>query len=510
MSSSPMEIFDELFQNDGLPSGWYTDAPFPQYSSGAWDCRKGDGSIIPLPHDAWKSLRVEVELRDIGPNATAFCGTDNRSALTLAIGSAPATRHQAVDGGFVIAQSATPISLEGETLKLVFAWTPDTMCASAGGVELLAAPNLRKSARAGSLQTGFRDCIVRRIVASGEAMEEIFAPACAIESNYPLEVTVDFNDDLMPCAWTHQTFDALFAELKSWGTRKVSWIDLGRAADDYFAFAPYGIDKTGQQTFRNVGDIFTAAVNHAHRHGIELIGILKPFDMAIQGFSWPPNSEEAKRCGRIERIGCSTGWATRMAMENQHLIMARKPLAHGPAKNETWTRLDLVKDDDCDAAISLDDISFIVSDDNEIFRPYEGPLNCYETVEEYCLYRSTPSGPVPTDETRRSRVFRFENLEIREPFFAIEVKGGARSFFNRLCDLVHLFGENGEETHFTYGLMPRRADHVAMFETNAGTGSTPAVGPQGGFEYNRYPGSPSSYFASGGDAINTPLSLIHI
>jgi hypothetical protein len=114
---------------------------------------------------------------------------------------------------------------------------------------------------------------------------------------------------------------------------------------------------------------------------------------------------------------------------------------------------------------------------------------------------------VPTDETRRARVFRFENLEIREPFFAIKVRGATRSFANRLCDLVHLFGDNGEETHFTYGLMPRRAGHVAMFEASAGSGSTPAVGPQGGFEYNRYPGTPSSYMKSGGDPINTPLAL---
>ena len=299
----------------------------------------------------------------------------------------------------------------------------------------------------------------------------------------------------------------MFTELKSWGTKRVSWIDLGRESDGYFDYAPLNIDKHAKRTIENVGDIFTTAVKTAHAHGVELVGILKPFDMAIMGFTYPPFSEKAKQSKGIARIGGVLGWTTRMAAENQHLNMARKPSACGPAKNESWTRIDLVKEDDAPAALTLDDISLIVSDDNERFREYAGPIAREEVIEEYPVYRCTPSGAVPTVEKRRSRVFRLSGLVIREPFVAIEVRGAKRSFTNRLCDLVHIFGERGEEAHFTYGLSPRRAELVDVFSTGPDGEKQKPVGPQGGFEYNRYPGSPTNALASGADAVNTPLAL---
>jgi len=500
-------VLCERFNEPGLPRGWYTDTAYPQYGGGEWNCRAGDGVVVCLPHDAWTYLRVEVELAGMGEQASAFCGTDSRTGLSLALGSNPSARHQAADGGYIITQAPPRLPRAGETARLVFEWNAERMTATINGEEAVSAMNMRQSARAGSFQMGFRDCMVRSVAVYGTAEDVMPTPAQAVHNDYPLEVTVDFNDDLMACAWTHETFDNLFRELKSWGTQRVSWIDLGRAEDGYFDFAPLRIAEYAQETMRNVGDIFTAAVEHAHRHGIELVGILKPFDMAIQGFSWPPHSEMAKQYGRIDRIGGSAGWSTWMAARNQHLIMARKPSAWGSAKQAVWTRIDLVKDDDAETAISPDDISFIVSDDNETFRPYDGPLARAEVIEEYPVYRATPSGPIPTAETRRSRVFRFA-LELREPFVAIQVNGGCRSFANRLCDLVHIFGEGGEETHFTYGLNARREELSARFLNSPNEEKPrPAVGPQGGFEYNRYPGSPSSYMASGGDPINTPLAL---
>src|SRR6187399_2307195 len=92
-------------------------------------------------------------------------------------------------------------------------------------------PNLRKSARTGNLHASFRGCTVRRVEVFGKPLAEIPEQPRALQPGYPLEVTVDFNDDLMACAWSHKTFDAAFAELKSWGTQTVSWIDLGREAD---------------------------------------------------------------------------------------------------------------------------------------------------------------------------------------------------------------------------------------------------------------------------------------
>jgi hypothetical protein len=400
-----------------------------------------------------------------------------------------------------------PVPADAGTANLVFEWTAGRLRATADGVEVLNTLNLRRSARAGTLQAGFSRCRVRRIAVFGDPLPDVLPEPAALRPDYPLEVTVDFNDDLMACAWSHATFRSLFSELKSWGARRVSWIDLGRESDRYFDFAPLRTGAHAQETFRQVGDIFTAAVDHAHREGLELIGILKPFDMAIHGFTWPPDSEPARQHGRIARIGGSAYWATRLAADNQHLIMARKPSAYGPARNKTWTRIDLVKEDDRDCLLKPADIAFLVSDDNETFRPYKGNITRHEAIEEYPVYKSAPSGVVPTGETRRARVFRFEGLAVDEPYLALEVTGSARSFVNRLCDLIHVFGEKGEETRLTYGLALRRADHASQFPDMPAAAPQPGGRIPAGFEFNRYPGSPSSALTSGGDPIVTPLAL---
>jgi hypothetical protein len=503
-----MQIFDERFQAGQLPTGWYTDTAFPRYEKGAWDCHGWDGVIVPLPHEAWRRLQVDVELDQIQTGATAFCGTDSRTALHISLLPATTPRHQAGDGGYTILQSTVPVPLENGTTHLGFEWTDKTLRVRSGTVDLLFAPNLRGSARAGTVHMGFSKCRVRQVIATGEPLDPVPPRPQAIQTGYPLEVTVDFNDDLMACAWTHKTFESLFTELKSWGTRRVSWIDLGRKADEYFDFAPLSIAKHARDTFSAVGDIFTAAVDHAHRQGIELIGLLKPLDMAIQGYSWPPFSEQARKHGRIHRIGNSSGWVSRMAADNQHLLTTRKPSVHGPGHNAIWTRIELVKDDAEPAAFTPDQVTFMVSNDNNTYRPYDGPIHRHEQVEERSIYQSTPSGPRPTAEKRRVRVFRFDGLILRDPFMVITIDGDQRSFSNRLCDLVHIYGDQGEETRITYGLSRRRDDHATRFNwgpDQATGGSIP--GYPGGFEFNRYPGSPSINMMSGGDPINTPLVL---
>lgn len=463
-------IFDEHFASGSLPKGWYTDTPYPEYSLHQWNCKSGDGVIIPLPHDNWQRLRLKVDVIEAGPKARAFAGGDTRTALSVALGE---------------------YSARG-TMQLVFEWTPQTLRARVNGSEALSCENLWQIARVGSFHIGFSDCIIARMAAWGDESTPLPRAIRPLNPDYPLEVTVDFNDDLMACAWTHETFDALFKELNSWGASRVSWIDIGRREDEFFHRAPLGIGEHGMKTFDNVGDLFSTAVQHAHAHDIELIGILKPLDMAIHHASVPLHHDKAMR--GIHRIGGSTLWTTRMARENQHLLTARKPSNYGPAKNTAWTRLDLVKDDDAPSAISPDAIRLWVSHDNETYQQYSGPGAWSETIEAYPLYESTPSGPKPTGQTRRARVLRFDNAQITQPFFAVEAKGRARSFANRLCDLAHLFGENGEETHFTYGLSPR----ATLLNLQA---------TDGGFEFNRNPGTPSALFTSGGDAILQHIAL---
>lgn len=523
-------ILEETFEAGALPAGWYTDTAYPKYAKGAWDCKAWDGVVVPLPSDEWEWVSVEVEVEEVAAGTTVHCGADGRTGMNLVVGGGTNARHSIGDGGNTLVESKVPVALSGGRMVLEFQWTPREMAMWADGKEIASTANLRKDARVGQIHLGIRGCVVKGFKVYGEERQgspgsRVPSPASKKERphptsfpegegvgtrSYPLEVTVDFNDDLIPTPWTQKTFDALFAELKSWGASKVSWIDLGREEDHYFDHGPYTIGEHGRQTFKNVGDIFTCAVKGAHAQGMELYGIFKPYDMAIAGITVPPNHPDAGAKNRIRQIGGSLGWATKMACENRGLMMSRKPGAYGAAVNEVWTRIDLVKDDDAADGIGLADVSFIVSEDNDRYYAYEGPVKASEVVEEYPVYKSTPSGPVATGVKRRVRVMRFEGLRIKEPFMAIQVKGvpgNGRTFANRLCDLIHVFGEKGEETRMTYGFAARKAGHQALFDASAVSVQKAVVGPEGGFEFNRYPGAPSEAGTSGADPIIAPIAL---
>jgi hypothetical protein len=287
---------------------------------------------------------------------------------------------------------------------------------------------------------------------------ELIAPLYDIQpktnDDFFLEVCVDPFDDLIPAAFNCNTFDELFAELKSWGTRRVQWIYYGKREDGWWDHSTWGVPKNAAQTYDNVGDIFKVAVESAHAHGLEIYGLLKPFDMGLRA-SYGEGTPEALECGRVPMVGGPVGWVTKFVAEHRELIMSRKPDVYGDAENEVFTRIDLVKDDDGPCAFSVDDIEILVSDDNATYRPYTGPVTRHEAVEDYPVYVHTASGAKKTEQTISARVFKFDGLEIHSKYFALAVSSREGSFNNNPTNMIHVFGELGEESKLTYGYMER-------------------------------------------------------
>jgi hypothetical protein len=83
-------------------------------------------------------------------------------------------------------------------------------------------------------------------------------------------------------------------------------------------------------------------------------------------------------------------------------------------------------------------------------------------VEEYPIWEHTASGGRPTGASRRARVLRFDNLQVRSRYVALSVDSKAESFANSLVNLIHVFGPRGELRQLTLGLpLPR---HQAMWK----------------------------------------------
>lgn len=96
---------------------------------------------------------------------------------------------------------------------------------------------------------------------------------------------------------------------------------------------------------------------------------------------------------------------------------------------------------------------------------------------------------------------RLKGLDLRSKYTAIYIGKRGQSFSNRLIDLIHVFGEKGEERRLTYGIMRR----TPVVEASVGGASVPADFRQVGIEYDANHGTPSVIFA--GDFISRPHAL---
>ena len=117
-----------------------------------------------------------------------------------------------------------------------------------------------------------------------------------------LSATVDFPDDVGQGPYNLELLDQLMGQLAQMGVRRVYWLYYGDIEpDSYWAGNLFDYMKYGQETLANLGEPVRAAVPVAHRHGLELYGVLKPYNTGISG-TYPEGSPRAGATG-ITRIG---------------------------------------------------------------------------------------------------------------------------------------------------------------------------------------------------------------
>ena|GEM_PF-1551041 len=449
------ELVFETLDQGKMPEAWYSDSLCCTFNETGMLSGPLTEVQMLLPGNGWRRVRVEVEM-DAPDGSHVFCDHDNAMRMDIDIKSKYA-RHSAFRHQFEMEHSTIPVPADKPSHLVAFEFDYDTLSASVDKQDVVTATDPYPRPTARRLIIGFmNDCLVKSVRVLGEG--ELIAPLYNIQpkanDDFFLEVCVDPFDDLIPAAFTRNTFDELFAELKSWGTRRVQWIYYGKREDGWWDYSTWGVPRNAAKTYDNVGDMFKVAVESAHAHGLEIYGLLKPFDMGLRA-SYGEGTPEAQECGRVPMVGGPVGWVTKFAAEHRELIMSRKPDVYGDAENEVFNRIDLVKDDDGSCAFTVNDIEILVSDDNATYAPYTGPITRTEVVEDYPLYVHTASGAKKTDKTVSARVFRFDGLEIRSKYFALAVAGREGSFNNNPANMIHVFGENGEESKLTYGYMER-------------------------------------------------------
>ena len=430
------ELVSHRFEDGNIPADWAPQGLDHTYERGGMRSGRSTQMMIPLPGPGWRRVRVEIELEAMG-GAIVDCG-EGVFTMALKVKEAVFTGHCAVRHASVIAQSAKPVPDRSGLRQVVFEFEPGQIRGLVDGEEYISARDLEPKPLTGWIMLAFwSDCLVRTIrILGAEPLQGPLYPIADADKASPskrksasndrdffLDMAVDFYDDWWPddCAemlgeripYTRAMYEEFFAQLKRCGVKRIPW--------NYHDLIETNLKGTTED---DIGDNFALAIELAHKNGMQLFGTIKPFE--TQYFA---------KCSR----------------EQPGLLMARKPSAWGESPNKSIHRIDLVKNDERTAAFSVADVTLLVSDDNKNYVPYAGAIQREEVIEDYPIYEHTASGARKTNRTRRSRVLRLSGLNIPESHIVVRVASTKWSFSNSLVNLIHLFGEKGEETRLTYG-----------------------------------------------------------
>ena len=94
-----------------------------------------------------------------------------------------------------------------------------------------------------------------------------------------LYATIDFFDEMRTAVWTPEMLDRYFALMKSKGISRLYWIDQKEIMKYSGVLTDFERQK---QTWANFnGDLHRAVAETAHKNGLEIFAIIKPYEHCI-------------------------------------------------------------------------------------------------------------------------------------------------------------------------------------------------------------------------------------
>lgn len=484
-------IHDINFKSGTLPENWIDEARESTFKSNILHSGRKSAPSFILPGNGWHKLKIEITAQTEESSVIEF--GNGRTSLLIDFHSGIHSVH--THGAATLYSNKCPITSEENLHSIIFEFDHGKWTAKVDSQMVISFPDPQQISIAGWAQLTFwSNCSVHNIlIQADDPLEKSLYSYSPRDENddFHLEMTVDFPDDLYYAPYTLEMLDQLFAEYASWGVRRCHWIYDGLEKDNWWCHFMEPTYQNYLKTLENFGgDIFETAVKMAHKHGIEIYGIFKPFEMAYMLNTYGEGTEKAKQLGRFSRIGGVISRCPDYVIEHRELTTKRKPGNFGPSTNKTFTRIDLVAEDDAPIAFKAEDLKIFVSDDNNTYHPYEGPIEYEELIENYPIYELTSSGGRPTDQSRLSRVLRLKNLNIPNNFIAITTPNSSNSFSNTLVNLVHIFGEEGEEFLFTLGTFPRAGE--ISYDIHSATNTHKLNFSDYGIEFDNVQGSPTA------------------
>ena len=260
---------------------------------------------------------------------------------------------------------------------------------------------------------------------------------------FVLSATVDFPDDVMPGPYDARLLDELLSTLKSMGVQRVYWLYYGDVDQESLwagslyenAQIPYGT-----QTLEAIGEPLKAAVPVAHRHGLEVYGVLKPYNTGMSGINGPCSG---RRLSGLEQIGGSVPQVIPFLERYPNTRLRRRPdtrAGHGAVV----TRIRLLKRDASPTRVRPENLQLWVSEDNGRYTRLDAALSVTERVEPAPREVRNYHGELVVAKGTPVRTLTIDGLNISERFVAVttDFTDESGDFVNTACGMVEAYGDD--------------------------------------------------------------------
>ena len=265
---------------------------------------------------------------------------------------------------------------------------------------------------------------------------------------FVLSVTVDFPDDVMGGLYTPELLDSLMAQLKAMGFSRVYWLYYGDAEPDSYwggGLFDYPLIKYGRKTVDLIGEPLKAAVPYAHKYGLEIYGVLKPYNTGMSG-SDPDGSPDADADG-IQRIGGTVKQVIPAIVANPHIRPRRRPI-QVPANLQATpvTSIRLIKSDDSPTRIRRENLEIWTSPDNFQYERRDVEFSVREEVGPAPSEVQDYFGVVVTPKGTPLRNLWLEGLDLSDKYIAVTTnfKDNQGDFRNTAVAMVEAYGAGSQ------------------------------------------------------------------
>ena len=267
-----------------------------------------------------------------------------------------------------------------------------------------------------------------------------------VRSQFILSATVDFPDDIRHGVYNIEQLNRMMALLKGMGVSRVYWLYYGDIDPDSF-LAGNMFPSTGYsgKTFDNIGEPVMAAVPIAHKHGLELYAVLKPYNTGASS-SVPDGSPKASDSG-FGRIGGRVQQLIPFMTRNPH-TRARRRTSDYPAGLQPMPvkKIRLLKSDDSPTRVGRENLEIWTSPDNYRYQWRRVTVSVTERVERAPRDIHDFYGDLVTGRGSPVRTLTIEGLSLTDRYILVttgftDVEG---DFRNTGLGMIEAYGDAPE------------------------------------------------------------------